>query len=122
MLPQRKGALMERGLALFAFAALLVPATASAQAPAPPPTDERRLTPEQIQEVLDKAAAKREASPRREMETDDQPPPIFGELGVTVGTGGYREGYGSVVYPFEDGAAAFSFDYLDWGKARQPRF
>ena len=113
---------MERGFALFAFAALLVPAAAAAQSPAPP-TDERRLTPEQIEAVLAAAAAKREGRPKGEIEPDDRPPPIFGEIGVSVGTGGYREGYGSVVYPFEDGsAAAFSFDILDWGRARPPRY
>jgi hypothetical protein len=114
---------MQRPVVIAAFAALLVPAVAAAQSPAPSSADERRLTPEQIEKVLADAAAKREGSARPQMEPDDQPPPIFGELGVTVGTGGYREGYGTVVYPFDEGAAAFSFDYLDWGRApRPPRY
>lgn len=115
---------MGRPVVIAAFAALLVPAAAAAQLSAPPPADERRLTPEQIEKVLADAAAKREGAARPQMEPDDQPSPIFGEMGVTVGTGGYREGYGTVVYPFDEGAAAaFSFDFLDWGRApRQPRY
>lgn len=112
-----------------AFAALLSPAMAAAQqADAPAPAgSERRLTPEQVEAVLAEAAAKRAATEKQAqtdqwIAEDDGPPPlppVHGEIGVTVGSGGYREVFGTSIFPLgNDGAAAISFDFLDWGDRR----
>ncbi len=111
---------------MIAASALLSPAAASAQAQTPPAstTDERRLTPEQIEAVLAEAAAKRHAAenpvPAGEPVVDDADLPpirdIHGELGVSIGSGGYREMYGTGIYPLgDDGVAAISLDFVDWG-------
>lgn len=115
---------------MIAVAALVTSSMLSAQAPAPAsPTDERRLTPEQIEAVLAEAAAKRAAAekqaPAREFAVDqDAPPPppqLHGELGISVGTGGYREIFGTGFYPIgENGGAAISLDFVDWGHRRFP--
>jgi hypothetical protein len=78
--------------------ALLAPIAAPAEAV-------QRLSPEQVEQVLDEAAAKREAAevglPRPNL--------IHGEMGVEVGTGGYRAVYGTAVVPLgQDGAAVIS--------------
>lgn len=114
-----------------ALAALISPAMAAAQvAPAAPSTDERRLTPEQIEAVLADAAAKRAAAekqiPERDIAVDDSAPPlppqVHGEVGFSIGTGGYREVFGTGVYPLgDDGVAAISLDFVDWGHRRYPR-
>ena len=114
-----------------ALAALMAPAAAAAQASAPASTtDERRLSPEQVEAVLADAAAKRAGSrtqvPADTSVADDEPPPpapqVHGEVGFTVGTGGYREAYGTAIYPLENGVVAISFDYADWGRrGRWPR-
>lgn len=117
---------------IIVLAALASPAVAFAQAStAPSATDERRLTPEQIEAVLADAAAKRAAAERPvpadipATEESKAPPvigPIHGEVGVSVGTGGYREVFGTAVYPMgQDGVAAFSLDFVDWGHRRFPR-
>ena len=115
-------------------------ALAAAQAAAPAPADpvpagsERRLTPEQVEAILAEAAAKREAAERRapiEPEIADlEPmpkPQVHGEFGFGVGTGGYREIFGTGIYPIGvDGVAALTFDFVDsgqagWGKPRDRR-
>lgn len=108
-----------------ASAALIVPGLAFAQAS---PTDERRLTPAQVEAVLADAAAKRAGS-HRQIPVDAAPgedspapaPQVHGEVGFAVGTGGYREAYGTAVYPLQDGVVAISFDFADWGRRRWPR-
>lgn len=114
---------------MIAAAAILSPALAFAEVPAAPasPTDERRLTPEQVEAVLAEAAAKRHAAetpaPASEPIIDDADlPPIrdvHGEVGVSIGSGGYREMFGTAVYPLgDDGVAAISLDLVDWGNRR----
>ena len=66
---------------------------AAALAADPPLSGERRLTAEQVQQVLDEAAARREAADATEEAR--HPLPITGEVGVSVGTGGYRSAYGA---------------------------
>ena len=109
---------------MIAAAAILSPVLASAQVPAAPasPTDERRLTPEQVEAVLAEAAAKRHATetqlPEPVIDDADLPPirDVHGEVGVSIGTGGYREMFGTAVYPLgDDGVAAISLDLVDWG-------
>lgn len=82
----------------FALAALLLTGPAIAQ-------DERRLSPAEVERILDEAARKRTAV--------QQPPAraIEGEVGVSVGTGGYRETFGTAVVPVgAEGAAIISID------------
>ena len=116
---------------IIVIAALASPASLLAQAAiAAPSTDERRLTPEQIEAVLAEAAAKRAAAerqaPARDMAVDETAPPpppqVHGQVGFSVGTGGYREIFGTGFYPLGDqGGAAISLDFVDWGRRRFPR-
>ena len=119
---------------MLALAALLCPGLAPAQtpaAPAPAPTpDEHRLTPEQIEAVLAEAAARRAAEAKRapmevapDQHAEDQPgPQVQGEVGLSIGTGGYREAYGTAIYPLEGGGvAAISLDFIDLGRRHYPR-
>lgn len=114
---------------MIAAAALIFPALAAAQtSPAPvSPTDERRLSPEQIDAILADAAAKRAGSSNRVADLDEPdptspPPRVHGEIGVGIGTGGYREAFGTAFYPIgEDGMAAISFDFVDWNRRRYRR-
>lgn len=112
-----------RNFCLAAAAALMAPSVALAQAS---PTDERRLSPEQVESILADAAAKRAASvkPVSDLDEADPPPPpqIHGEIGFGIGTGGYREAFGTAVYPIgENGAAAISFNFVDWDRRRYRR-
>jgi hypothetical protein len=110
-------------------AGLLMPAPAVAQAaePAPAPA-EHRLSPEQIEAVLAEAAKKREAAegrlaPGAAAAAEEAPgPQVQGEFGVSVGTGGYREVFGTAFYPMgNDGGAAISLDFIGLGKRRDRR-
>lgn len=111
-----------------AAASLMWSASALAQdgaAPSiPSSSDERRLTPEQVEKVLAEAAAKREKAARPslvELGEEDAPaaPQVHGEVGFGIGTGGYREAYGSAIYGLgKDASAAISLDFVDWGKRR----
>ena len=118
-----------RSIAACVAAAILICATgAAAQETATPSvapsSDERRLSAEQVEEVLAEAAAKRGAGARptlEEFDADDAPavPQVHGEVGFGIGTGGYREAYGTAIYPLgNDGFAAISLDVVDWGKSR----
>ncbi len=65
--------------------------------------DERRLSPAEVERILEEAARKRVAAdkPLRRV--------IEGEVGVSVGTGGYREVFGTAVVPIsKDGTAIIS--------------
>ena len=88
---------------------------------ATPPAGEHRLTPAQIQQVLDDAAAQREASDRliRALPT----PEVHGELGVEIGTGGYRSAYGSAVLGIgRRGSAMVSFDSTRFNSRRRDHY
>jgi hypothetical protein len=110
---------------LIAAAFLTWPAAANAQAqPTSASPSERRLTPEQIEAILNEAAAKRETAPMPRHEEVDEPeapraPQVHGEVGFAIGTGGYREAYGTAIYPLGGGSvAAISFDFVDDGRHR----
>jgi hypothetical protein len=102
---------------------ILIAAVALAAAQAAPSSGEHRLTPEQIEAVLAEAAAKREASEKQALATIEiadveplRPPPVHGEFGIGMGTGGYREIFGSSIIPMgTNGGAALSFDFVDFG-------
>ncbi len=71
-------------------------------APAPI-ADERRLSPAEVERILEDAARKRVAAEKPPART------IEGEVGVSVGTGGYREVFGTAVVPVgKDGTAIIS--------------
>ncbi len=83
--------------------------------PVQPMPSEHRLTPAEIEQVLADAARKREqvgpAAPAPELSEDKLPPPIHGEVGFAIGTGGYRSAFGTAIVPLPgDGFAAFSFE------------
>ena len=91
-------------------------ALASADQVAAPVISERRLTPDQIEKVLDDAARKREQVP---LSDDRLPPPIHGEVGISVGTGGYRSAFGTAVVPLTgDGVAILSIGTERLGSGR----
>lgn len=67
---------------------------------------EHRLSPAEIESVLNDAARRRELA---EISDDALPPPIHGEIGVSIGTGGYRSVFGTAVVPLSgDGVAILS--------------
>ena len=73
--------------------------------------------------MLAEAAKKREAMPL-DPPTGEQEPgrQVHGEFGVAIGTGGYREVFGTAIYPMgDDGVAAISLDFIDLGKRRNRR-
>lgn len=115
---------MKASLLVAACAACLSTAPAFAQDSAAPDSSasERRLTPEQVEAVLAEAAAKRSATAELSIEDFDAPPlppQIHGEVGFGIGTGGYREAYGSAIYPLGNyGSAAISLNFIDWGHRR----
>jgi hypothetical protein len=101
---------------LFVAAALLAPSVATAAQPAPPSL-EIRLSDEEREQVLEAAAAsnREQPAPMAE-EIAPQSPPIHGEVGFTIGTGGYRSAYGTAFVPLDgDGVAAISLETTDFG-------
>ncbi len=73
-------------------------------APAPI-ADERRLSPAEVERILEEAA-------QRRLTADKAPPRVIeGEVGVSVGTGGTREVFGTAVVPVgKQGSAIISID------------
>lgn len=109
-------------------AAVLLPATAiAADAPRVPIGDEHRLSDAEVRQVLDAAAVKREAQPAAKPASQakaSKPPPrpIEGEMGVAIGTGGYREAFGTAVVPIgQDGVAIISFDTVESNRDKRRR-
>jgi len=74
--------------------------------------DERRLSPTEVQRILDQAALKREASATQSVAPAQTPArPIEGEVGLSIGSGGYREVFGTAVVPVgTEGVAIISID------------
>jgi hypothetical protein len=89
---------------------LLLPGAALAADPAQPAAPapaEQRLSADQVEKILDDAARKRELA---EISTEGTGPAIRGEIGFSVGTGGYRSAFGTAVVPLPgDGVAILSF-------------
>ncbi|MEO7409746.1 MAG: hypothetical protein ABIU10_00285 [Sphingomicrobium sp.] len=108
------------------FAAMLLPASAfAADAPRAAIADQHRLSEAEVRHVLDKAALKRESLPAPAPQTEAIPPPprpIEGEVGVSIGTGGYREVFGTAVVPIgTDGVAIISIDSAESNRGRSRR-
>jgi hypothetical protein len=77
---------------------------------------EHRLSPDQVEAVLNDAARKRELAP---LSDENLPPPIHGEIGFSIGTGGYRSAYGTAVVPLPgDGVAILSLGTTRLGDSR----
>jgi hypothetical protein len=96
-------------------AALLVPASAAAQER----PVEHKLSEAEKERLLD------EAVERRELLEEALPAPkrrVHGEVGVAIGTGGFRSIYGSSVVPIgEEGSAAIAFEHSEWDDRRGKR-
>lgn len=108
-----------RGLAI-GIAAMVVSGAAVAAAPPRAIGDEHRLSEAEVQKVLNAAALKREAlpAPAPQIETAKPPArPIEGEVGVSIGSGGFREVFGTAVVPV--GADGVAIVTIDAGEARR---
>ena len=107
------------------FAIVAAAPTIAADAPRAAIGDEHRLSEAEVQRILDTAALRRQALPVPVTQPDvaDPPPrPIEGELGVGIGTGGYREAFGTAVVPLgQDGVAILSFDRVESHRGRRRR-
>ena len=84
--------------------------------PAPATSSEHRLSADQVEKILDDAARKRELA---EMSSEGTGPAIHGEVGFSVGTGGYRSAFGTAVVPLPgDGVAILSLGTENFGHIR----
>jgi hypothetical protein len=106
------------------LAATLLAAPALAADPAPI-ADEHRLSAAEVQQILDTAAT-RPAVPALADIADGSDTPaarqVHGEMGFAIGTGGYREAFGTAVVPLgSDGVAILSFDTADFGNRYRRR-
>jgi hypothetical protein len=104
---------------LLAATALLAPAAVCA-APARPLPSEVRLSEAEKEKILEAAAASARGPvlPLAVADLDDDalPPQIHGEVGFTVGTGGYRSAYGTAIVPLKNnGVAIISMGSTDFG-------
>lgn len=75
------------------MSAMLATVAPASLVPDPAP---RRLSEQQVEQVLADAASRREAAERAVPAGKSQ---IHGEVGVSVGTDGYRAAYGTAVVP-----------------------
>jgi len=111
--------------ALLCMVALATPSVACGAADKAPLPSEVRLSDAEKERILEEAASSRRGPPGTSIEiaTDDRlPPAIHGEVGFTVGTGGYRSAYGTAIVPLkDDGVAIISLGTTDFGsRARYP--
>ena len=110
---------MRTARALIVTVALATSTLAMAIEPEPTATpSEHRLSPEQIEQVLTDAARKREASDRGNAPAaapDEAPVAVRGEVGVSIGTGGYRSAFGTAHVDLPGNGAAI----LSVGSQRQ---
>ncbi|MEO6112925.1 MAG: hypothetical protein ABIP07_00550, partial [Sphingomicrobium sp.] len=81
------------------IAALILAMAVPAATPAPAAPAEHRLSETEIEKVLAEAARKREAQALTASKTG---PDIHGEIGVSIGTGGYRSVHGTAVVELPD--------------------
>lgn len=108
--------------------ALMAPTAAvAADAPRPAIVDEHRLSPADVQKVLDAAAARQAVAVQNLDPFDNElllpAPKIAGEFGVAIGTGGYREAFGTAIVPLgNSGEASFSFDTIESNRGRIRRY
>ena len=92
---------------------LMLSAPALAADPAKPLAPVHSLSEAERDRILDEAATKhrRVEVIAEDLEKAEEPrPPVYGEVGFGIGTGGYRSAYGTAVVPLDDGFAILSFD------------
>jgi len=99
---------------------LALPGAARAAAdptqPASPPPSENRLSADQVEKILDEAARKRELAA---MSAPDTGPAVHGEIGFSVGTGGYRSAFGTAIVPLSgNGVAILSLETSNFDHGR----
>jgi hypothetical protein len=104
---------MHRLPILLLASTLFLSAPALAQSTSAMPS-EHRLSEAEIEQVLDTAARRREGGgPSGDVAEPAEgrlPPAIHGEVGFSVGTGGYRSAFGTAIVPLPgDGVAVLSF-------------
>lgn len=104
---------------LLAATALLAPASVFA-APDRPLPSEVRLSEAEKEKILEAAAADSRGPVSTldvaDLADDPLPPQIHGEVGFTIGTGGYRSAYGTAIVPLKnDGVAIISLGSTDFG-------
>jgi hypothetical protein len=109
---------MRHVIGWFLVSALFPMAPALAAEPAAPLAPVHSLSEAEVDRILDEAAAKhRQARPMVDDLEDGRPvPPVQGEVGFGIGTGGYRSVYGTAVVPLDDGYAILSFDRTNLGR------
>ena len=82
----------------------------------PPSADTRRLSEAEVKQILDTAETKRAEPDAQSVRK------VEGELGVAIGTGGYREAFGTAVVPLGgSGVAILSFDHQESNRGRARR-
>jgi hypothetical protein len=102
-------------------AALVSPSIAyAAPDKAVPLPSEVRLSEEEKEKVLEAAAARHRGpvalAAEEGAEESDADRQVHGEVGFTIGTGGYRSAYGTAVVPLEgEGVAIISLGKTDFG-------
>lgn len=101
---------MVPGQAVVAAVLLLGGGGASAQAPSQPASQVYRLSPEEVLR-LQRESTERAADYSTDQFARPRDGKVHGEVGVGIGTGGYRSLYGALGVPLgEDGSAAFAFE------------
>lgn len=99
-----------------------MPAAAFAADPAPQAavSAEHRLSADEIEKILEEAARKREGAGGQASPAADEPEstaiPIHGEMGFSIGTGGYRAAHGTAVV----GLPGDGFAIISLGTRRLP--
>lgn len=98
-------------LAMFGVAAVALATPALA-------ADEHRLSPAEVEKILEAAAVKNAAAP-----APPRPPrPIQGEVGVSIGSDGYREAFGTAIMPVgEEGVAILSIGGQESNRPKRRR-
>jgi hypothetical protein len=101
-------------------AALLSSSIAAAGDKAASVPGEIRLSDAEKEKVLEAAAASNRPVPSVSApvaaEEDGEPRQVHGEVGVSVGTGGYRSAYGTAIVPLrKEGVAIISVQSTDFG-------
>jgi hypothetical protein len=109
---------------LYAATALAFPSVAQAgpdKAPPPLPS-EIRLSDDEKEKVLEAAASRHEQVTARAGEAKaagNSAPPFYGDIGFSIGTGGYRSAHGTAIVPLEgEGVAIISLGSTDFGSRR----
>ena len=116
---KRRNWAMRYGISWILAATLILPTPALAADAAAPPAPVHSLSEAEVARILDAAVKKRETANAPDTEIDGERPQVHGEIGVGIGTGGYRSAFGTAFVPLGDGLAIISFDTTDLGSNGQ---